>query len=195
MTEPTNTEAPATETVETVEISEQLGDAGKKAIDAMKAERNAAQAELRELKKQVKELQGRDPVKAIADALGVKPSTEPDAVTKLTEQVAEMRRQQQSAELRALRAEVAAEKKLPPALAARLQGATREELAADAETLAALIPQAGTPGTPAPDPSQGPRGGAPDLHAAIAAAREKGDVMESIRLQGRLLDNARAKQQ
>lgn len=49
-----------------------------------------------------------------------------------------------------LRLQVAIEKKLPVELADRLKGATAEELAADAESIAALLqpPAPGTPGTP-----------------------------------------------
>lgn len=60
-----------------------------------------------------------------------------------------------STELESLRRQtlvqqVAIEKQLPPALASRLQGATAEELAADADSLLALLKKA-----PKPDPGQG----------------------------------------
>lgn len=90
------------------------------------------------------------------------------------------------------RAEVANEKGLTPTQAARLRGATRDELVADADTLVADFgitpgtpgaPTATTPGTPKPDPSQGARpGGEPDIDQQIRAAESKGDVRESIRL-------------
>lgn len=89
------------------------------------------------------------------------------------------------------RAEVANEKGLTPTQAARLRGATREELVADADVLVAdfgITPgtpgaPAGTPGTPKADPSQGARpGGEPDIDQQIRAAEAKGDVRESIRL-------------
>src|SRR5690606_38784871 len=80
------------------------------------------------------------------------------------------------------RVEVAAERGLPPALADRLRGSTREVLAADADALKALIPAAGAaPRVPMPDPTQGAR--APvDLDAQIRDAESKGNVRDSIRL-------------
>lgn len=139
------------------------------------------------------------PLAKLAEALVPKADPGTDPAKALQDRIAALETEAATAKLTAARLEVATSKGLPPALAARLQGSTREELEADAEALKALIPAAAngtpaTPGTPAPDPSQGSRGGGADLQAAIAAAREKGDVMESIRLQGRLLDEARAKQ-
>lgn len=58
---------------------------------------------------------------------------------KLTERAERAERELAAAQAQALRAEVAAAKKLPPELAARLQGATRAELEADADKLAALL--------------------------------------------------------
>lgn len=59
------------------------------------------------------------------------------------------------AETKAMRFEVALEKGLPPALARRLQGASREELEADADELLKLAPAAAAPR--APDLGQGAR--------------------------------------
>jgi hypothetical protein len=56
-------------------------------------------------------------------------------------------------ELRAARFEVALDKGLPKELAARLQGSTVEEMAADADALLALMRPAVN--TPRPDPAQG----------------------------------------
>jgi vacuolar-type H+-ATPase subunit I/STV1 len=56
----------------------------------------------------------------------------------------DLKAQLQQAQQTALRATIAGEFGLPPALAARLQGATDEDMRKDAETLKALIP-AGTP--------------------------------------------------
>lgn len=157
-----------------------LGEAGRKAL----AEERAAR---KELEKQLKALQERDPVKAIAEALGVKPATNgADALTTLTEQVKALQREQAEATLKAARLEIAAEKGLTPLQAARLQGTTREELAADADALKALFPTSLTPGTPAPDPSQGARGGANQLEASLKAAQEKGDTKEVIRIKNML---------
>ena len=70
----------------------------------------------------------------------------------------------EEAELRALRLEVATDKGLPPKLAKRLVGATREELEADADELLSDAPPARKepekPKAPKPDKSQGARDGA-----------------------------------
>lgn len=164
-----------------VPATDGLGEAGKKALAEERAARKA-------LEQQIKELQDRDPVKAIAEAIGLKPS---DAKgDDLAATVKQMQQQMRDAELRAIRLEVAADKGLTPQQAARLQGATREELAADADSLKALFPTP-TPGTPAPDPSQGARGGANDLEARLKAAQEKGDTREAIRLKTALAEQKR----
>ncbi len=91
------------------------------------------------------------------------------------------------------RVEVAAEKHLPAGLAERLQGATRAELADDADKLAALIPATpAQPGTPRPDPTQGARGATVnDLDAQIADAEAKGDVRRAIALKARKLTQSK----
>lgn len=84
------------------------------------------------------------------------------------------------------RAEVAHEKGLTPQQAARLQGASRDEFAADADALVALFPTAPAgPRNPAPDPSQGARGGqpGPDLDAQIGEAKKAGDFWRAAALE------------
>jgi hypothetical protein len=66
----------------------------------------------------------------------------------LEEQVAESNRKSADADLRATRLEVAAEAGIDLKLASRLQGTTREELTADAETFKPLIGAAPTPTVP-----------------------------------------------
>lgn len=148
----------------------------KKALDEERAAR-------KELEKQISALK---PLGDLAAALGVKPDQGKTDVQTLTEQVAAMQQQMRDSELRAMRLEVAAEKGLTPAQAARLAGDSREALAKDADDLKALFPGTlaanGQPGTPAPDPSQGARGGANELQALLKAAQEKGDTREAIRL-------------
>lgn len=56
-------------------------------------------------------------------------------IQKATERIADLEKRHVESEARALRAEIAAEKKLTPAQAKRLQGTTREELEADADEL------------------------------------------------------------
>ena len=193
MSEPTTdpTNAPQGEPATASEGSTDSGPAGgEKAILAeLKQERLARQ----ELAKQLKELQQRDPVKAIAEALGVKPA---DAkADDLAATVTQLQQQMRDAELRAVRLEVAAAKGLTPAQAARLQGATREELDADADQLKELFPTPtpATPGTPAPDPSQGARGGANALEAQLKAAQDKGDAREAIRIKQLLAEQRKPK--
>lgn len=164
---------------------EPLGPAGKKALDEERAARKA-------LEKQVAELA---PLQRLAAALG---GSTPAAggkseVELITERLDGY--EQSLADERAgrWRAEIAHEKGLTPAQAARLQGATREELASDADALVALFPAAVVkPGTPAADPSQGSRGGQPaDLDAQIREAQGKGDWKTALRLQNQKLANAK----
>jgi hypothetical protein len=175
--EPTEPAAPAT--------GDGLGDAGKRALTELRQQ-------IKELERQNKDLQARDPVKAIAEALGVKPA---DAkADDLAATVTQLQQQMRDAELRAVRLEVAAAKGLTPAQAARLQGATREELDADADQLKELFPTTpATPGTPAPDPSQGARGGSNALEAQLKAAQDKGDARESIRIKQLLAEQRKPK--
>lgn len=86
------------------------------------------------------------------------------------------------------RAEVAAEKGLSPALAERLRGSSKEELAADADALLALIPaQSSGPRNPAPDPSQGVRSGAAPAQLTRAdLMRMTPEEIERARREGRL---------
>jgi hypothetical protein len=167
-----------------------LGEAGKRALTELRQQ-------IKELEKQNKALQERDPVKAIAEALGVKPEPGPNGDQALAEQVRQMQQQMRDAELRAAKLEVAAAKGLTPAQAARLQGSTREELDADADQLKELFPSSSTssstPGTPAPDPSQGARGGAQALEAALKDAQDKGNAREAIRIKQLLAEQRKPK--
>lgn len=153
-----------------------LGQAGQRALEAERTAR-------KELERQIKEL---EPLKKLAEAMGVKPDAGTPNADALAAEVATMRKELADERAGRLRAEVAAEAKLPPELAKRLTGSTREELAADAAELAKLIPAGnGTttaPGTPAPDPSQGARGGVDTLQAALAEAQKAGNTREVIRL-------------
>jgi hypothetical protein len=148
-----------------------LGEAGQKAL----AEERAAR---KELEKQVAALA---PLSKLAEALGVKAEPGKTDVATLTEQIAAMQKDLSDERAGRLRAEVAAAKKLPPELANRLHGSTREELTADADALLAILPTAPT-GTPAPDPSQGARGGVDQLQASLAEAQKTGKTSEVIRL-------------
>jgi hypothetical protein len=157
-----------------------LGPAGEKALAA---EREARKA----LEKQVADLA---PLAKLAQALGGTPTGETKTdLELLTDRLAAQEKSIADERSARWRAEVANEKGLTPQQAARLVGATRDELVADADALVALFPTApGTPGTPRPDPSQGSRGGAgPDLDALIAEAQKAGDWTKVISLQNQKL--------
>lgn len=81
---------------------------------------------------------------------------------RLTERAEAAERDAAAARLEVLRRDVAAVKKLPPAMATRLAGATQEELEADADQLLADLASAGSTqppgtGTARPDTGQGRR--------------------------------------
>jgi hypothetical protein len=154
---------------------EPLGPAGKRALEA---EREARKA----LEKQVSELA---PLRKLAEMLGAgtPAANGKSEIELLTERFTAHEKTVAEERAARWRAEVANEKGLPPSLAARLRGETREEMAADADTLKALLPPEG-PRTPAPDPSQGARGGQPaDLDAQIREAQAKRDWRTVISLQ------------
>lgn len=145
-----------------------------------------------------KKLQAFEPLSKLAAALGVQPDKGKTDVETLTATVGQMREELATERLERMRLEVAAEKGLTPAQGARLVGKTRDELATDADALKALFPGGGQqaaggtgqPGTPAPDPSQGARGGVNELQALLKAAEEKRDTKEAIRLKT-LIANAK----
>jgi hypothetical protein len=158
-----------------------LGPGGEKALQAERDARKSLEKELASLA----------PLKQLAQALG---GTGPTGdgktdMERLTERLTQHEAELATERTGRYRAEVAAEKGLTPAQAARLTGGTREELLADADALVALFPAA-KPGTPAPDPSQGSRGGnLPDTDALIREAQGKGDWRTVISLQNQKLDN------
>jgi len=114
-----------------------LGEAGLKALHAEREARKVLESRLKEL----------EPLAAKARELEEASKTETQKATDRAE-VAERR----TAELesRLARADVAAAKGLPPSLAVRLVGTTREELEADADELAKLLPPATTEPPPLP---------------------------------------------
>jgi hypothetical protein len=181
MTEPTTTPETGATPPAGTDPDKPLGEAGQRALAA---EREARKALEKQLADQAKQFEALAPLKDLAAAIGVKPEQGKTDTETLTAQIATLQKQQAEAELRALRLEVAAEKGLTPAQAARLQGASRDELTADADALKALFPggTSATPGIPAPDPSQGARGGSNELEGLLKAAQEKGNTREAIRL-------------
>lgn len=145
--------------------------------------RKAAEKIVDDMKSQLEALA---PLQKIAAALGGDPSkvkTEYELLSeRLVEQekaITEQRDEAAKERLLRIRLEVAQEKGLTKAQAARLTGTTAEELAADADELLSLFPApvvvtppAVDPKAPAPkpDPSQGARGEAPTRSSSLAAA-------------------------
>ncbi|MFG1847786.1 hypothetical protein [Micromonospora carbonacea] len=155
---------------------EPLREPGKRALEEERARAKALEKELAALA----------PLKQLAEALGGKPTGDaPTDLEKLTERLTQHETELAAEREARWRAEVAHEKGLTPAQAARLRGASRDEFAADADALLALFPAAPAgPRNPAPDPSQGARGTQPpDLEAQIAAAQKAGDWRKGIALQ------------
>jgi chromosome segregation ATPase len=133
-----------------------LGDAGKKALDAMKAERNKAAKRASELESRLKEFEDRD--KSDLD--------------KVTERATSAEERATKAEQALARLEVALEKGLTPSQAKRLVGTTREELEADAEELLADIGDRNAPRAPKPDPTQGRAAAKPESTPGIGRLRD-----------------------
>lgn len=161
-----------------------LGPAGERALAAEREARKALEREVAAFA----------PLKKLAEAWGAgTPAAQGKSeVELLADRLAQHETALASERDARWRAEVAAEKQLPPGWADRLRGATKEELAADAEAIKAQLahtaPPAG-PAFPAPDPSQGARGSAtPDLEAQIKEAQAKGDWRTVMRLQNSKLE-------
>lgn len=129
---------------------------GEKGLKALHEEREARKA----LEKQVAEFA---PLLEIAKALrGAVPGEEPSDTERLAAELEEFKAEAAKERLARLRIEVATAAEIPVELAARLQGATAEELKADAEALKALFPTQTTPDAPQGrrgDPAQGARPG------------------------------------
>ncbi len=99
--------------------SEELGDGGKRALEAERKARRAAEARAKELEAKVKEAE----------------DAEKTEVERLTGQVAELTKQAEAAQAKADRFEVAAAKGLTLAQARRLVGSNKDELEADADAM------------------------------------------------------------
>jgi hypothetical protein len=136
-TEQTPQEPAATETQPSE--SADLGDGGKKALDAERKRAATAEREAKALKTRLDELE-----KANLSELEKAQRTATEATARLAEYEKTMIRQR-----------VALAKGVPADLVDRLRGDTEDEIAADADSLLALVK---APTTPKPDPSQGARG-------------------------------------
>jgi hypothetical protein len=115
--------APETPDASRAQSDEGLGDAGKKALQEERRKARAAEKQLSELQKRLQEFEDRDKTEA----------------QKLAERAAAAEKLAADAQTELMRYRVAADKKLPAELAARLRGSTPEEMAADADELLALL--------------------------------------------------------
>lgn len=139
-----------------------LGDAGKKALEAERKARREAEKQLKELQAKVAEFEDRD-----------KTETE-----RVSAKLADAEKRAAEAEMRALRLEVAQDKGLTAAQAKRLVGSTREELEADADELLETFAPASKeePEVPAGKPTVDLKPGSgdptvdpePDIRAVVA---------------------------
>lgn len=120
----------------------ELGDGGKKALDA---ERKRANALDKQLKAILAEREEAETAKLSELEQAKRAATE--SATRLAEY-----------ERTTIRQKVALEKGLPASLVGRLQGDDEESLSADADALLALL---NTPTSPKPDPSQGAKAALP----------------------------------
>jgi hypothetical protein len=136
--------------------TDKLGDAGKKALDAERREKRAAEKRAGELEARLKEFEDRD--KSDLD--------------KVTERATSAEERATKAEQALARLEVALEKGLTPSQAKRLVGSTREELEADADELLADIGKAGAPRQPRPDPTQGRPPARPESTPGLGRLRD-----------------------
>lgn len=179
-TPPADPATPSTPPADPATGDKPLGPGGEKALAAEREARKALEKELASLA----------PLKQLAQALGGQPTGDGKTdLERLTERLTQHETELASERAGRYRAEVAAAKGLTPQQAARLQGATREELEADADALLTLFPAAPAgPRNPAPDPSQGSRGTQPaDIDAQIRDAQSKGDWRTVITLQNQKL--------
>ncbi|MCI1635200.1 hypothetical protein [Bifidobacterium sp.] len=133
--------------------SEKLGENGLRALKAEREANKAAKAKLAEYEAQIQAFKDKDKTESEKEA----------------ERLQALEKSNSENARKALQYEVAAEKGIPLKLAARLHGADKDAMLADADELLPLIQQT-KPNIPKPDKSQG-RGGKPkpaSLSAAIA---------------------------
>lgn len=133
-TDSTETQPPQGDPAETGE----LGDSGKKALDAERRRAATAEREAKALKARLDQLEA-----ANLSELEKAQKAAAEATARLAE-----------FEKTTIRQRVALTKGVPADLVDRLRGDTEDEIAADADALMALVT---APKSPRPDPSQGPR--------------------------------------
>lgn len=120
-----------------------LGEAGKKALEAERKARRAAEKSAKDSEARLKEIEDKDK----------------SEVDKLREELDAAKKEATDAKLHRLRLEVASEKGLTPAQAKRLVGATAEELEADADEFLESIRPGDDKGKPPGKPQERLRGG------------------------------------
>lgn len=120
-----------------------LGDAGKKALDAERAAKRAAEKRAREAEARVKELEDKD--KTEAEKAAARAEAAEKALAEVT--------------AKALRLEVATEFKLDPDLHEFLTGTDEDSLRQQAQKLAERFAATAGPRQPKPDPTQGAKPG------------------------------------
>lgn len=134
-----------------------LGDGGKKALEAERAARKAAESRVAELENQVTTLT----------------TTHQQALDAATSAATEATSRADKADGEVLRYRVALETGVPAKHIGRLQGDTEEALREDAASFVADIVPGKT--TPKPDLSQGPQGDTPKQSTADQFAAQLGD--------------------
>ena len=128
---------------------EQLGEPGKKALTAEREANRQLRSDLTDLQKRLKDYEDRDKTAEQKQA---------EHLTELEQQAATAKSSLAEKDALLLRYQVAAEKGLDLSAAERLRGATKEEIAADADDWISTWGTGKTPTRqPVPDPGQGPR--------------------------------------
>lgn len=155
-------------------VTETLGEGGKKALEAERAARRAAEKTAADLAAKVKEFE--DSQKSEAE--------------RLASQLAEAEAKAARAEAEALRLRIAAETDLPADLHEFLVGNDEDDLRAKAEKLKAATAAAGAVRRPQPDPTQGakPDGTGPSQLTRADLARMKPDEINEALEAGRLTE-------
>lgn len=167
-TDPETTPPPATPDTETPDTPD-LGDGGKKAIEAERRARKAADKRAADLEARVKEFE--DASKSEAEKAAARA------------EAAEERAK--AAESKALRLEIADELQVPKEFREFLTGTDDDTIRAQAEKVLTALSAAtaGQRTTPRPDPTQGAKPPAgDDLDARIAEAEKRGDIPAVIAL-------------
>lgn len=157
-----NTEQPTSEQEQvSATDTEQLGDGGKKALEAERAARKEAEKQIRELSEKVSQFE---------DAGKSEAEKQEQRMEQLAAELAAATAAKSELEHRLLISEVVSEVGLPAELAERLRGDDRDALLEDAKQLKELLAPGG-PRKPAPVPEAG---------AARGGSRSNADVFSDV---------------